>query len=210
MKILSFDQALDESARYKKRHLLVGNGFSIAWRREIFTYGALFERADFKNLSTRARSAFEALDTTDFEQVIRGLQTSAALAELFGVSSEVVQEMNEVAASLRELLVTTIATSHPDNPSVLDESELSTCSRFLNHFNTVYSINYDLLLYWVGMHLLDNIPMEKRRLAFDDGFRTPENGDKPDYVTWDIHKTDPQTIYYLHGTLHLFDAGYEL
>src|SRR5258705_74301 len=46
-------------------------------------------------------------------------------------------------------------------------------------------------------------------LTHDDGFRTPEEGPAT-YVTWDVERTDQQNIFYLHGALHLFDAGAEL
>ena len=45
IKLLTFSQALDKAANYSKRHLLLGNGFSIACEPTIFTYGSLFERA---------------------------------------------------------------------------------------------------------------------------------------------------------------------
>src|SRR6202035_1072609 len=43
----------------------------------------------------------------------------------------------------------------------------------------------------------------------DDGFRTPNEG-STDFVSWDIEKTDSQNLFYLHGALHIFDAGSEL
>jgi hypothetical protein len=46
-------------------------------------------------------------------------------------------------------------------------------------------------------------------LDCDDGFRRPDTGEE-EYVTWEVDNTLQQTIYYLHGALHLFDAGPEL
>ncbi len=46
-------------------------------------------------------------------------------------------------------------------------------------------------------------------IKFDDGFRTPTGGPQ-EYVTWDIENTNRQTLFYLHGALHLFDGGDEL
>ncbi len=64
VKVLSFQQAIKESASCNKRHLLLGNGFSIACRANIFRYDKLFEQADFTNLSKAARDAFGAIGTT--------------------------------------------------------------------------------------------------------------------------------------------------
>jgi hypothetical protein len=46
-------------------------------------------------------------------------------------------------------------------------------------------------------------------VAHDDGFRRPEDGDAP-YVVWEVQHTDEQNIHYLHGALHIYDAGHEL
>ena len=42
----------------------------------------------------------------------------------------------------------------------------------------------------------------------DDGFREPDEKDL-DYVTWDVEKAGNQTVYYMHGALHLFDNEHE-
>jgi len=45
--IASFADALTDSQQFSKRHLLIGNGFSIACCPDIFHYGSLFKAADF-------------------------------------------------------------------------------------------------------------------------------------------------------------------
>ena len=45
--IISFEEAISDSEQYKKRHLLLGNGFSIGCRADIFHYESLFGEADF-------------------------------------------------------------------------------------------------------------------------------------------------------------------
>ncbi|MGH7428122.1 MAG: DUF4917 family protein [Gemmatimonadales bacterium] len=67
-----------------------------------------------------------------------------------------------------------------------------------------YTVNYDLLLYWTLMQ--QEVEPE---VPFDDGFRQPEDG-PTDYVTWEVGRTDRQNIFYLHGALHIFDAGHEI
>lgn len=46
-------------------------------------------------------------------------------------------------------------------------------------------------------------------LDCDDGFRQPYGGAEQ-YVTWEVENTNKQCIHYLHGALHIFDAGAEL
>lgn len=83
MEILSFDKALQESAHHTRRHIFLGNGFSIACRPNIFTYGKLFDQADFSTLSAAAKGAFSALKTQDFEKVIEALRHASMLAPLY-------------------------------------------------------------------------------------------------------------------------------
>ncbi len=65
VELLTFSDALDAS-QDGKRHLLLGNGFSIALFPDRFRYGSLLEEADFSDFP-EARHTFDALATTDFE-----------------------------------------------------------------------------------------------------------------------------------------------
>lgn len=201
MNFLSFEDAV--TASKGNRHLLLGNGFSRALRNDIFAYDALFKQADFSGLSANARKAFEVLSTTDFEIVMRALRDAEKLVALYAAASpNAAAAMAQDAARLRELLATTIAKNHPDRPHDISAASYGACRTFLSRFNgKIYSLNYDLLLYWALMQSeIDP------RVESDDGFRQPEDG-PAEYVTWDPAGTDDQRIFYLHGALHLFDAG---
>ncbi len=204
--VLTFSQALDASSAQKNRHVLLGNGFSIACRSDIFVYSRLFERANFDDASERVREAFDALGTTDFERVIRALRDFARLVRVFiDDPGELPTEILVEADTLKEILVRTIASSHPDRPSDITDDEYLHCRTFLNNFKRVFTVNYDLLLYWTLMHR-----EIEPRIPCDDGFRKPEDNSDAEYVTWEPENTYSQNIYYLHGALHIFDAGVEL
>jgi hypothetical protein len=199
--VLSFDEAVEQSDR---PHVLLGNGFSRACREDIFAYSALKDRASLEGLSESAREAFELLETDDFEAVMRALRQAARIVELYSSGAEDIStRMAEDAVALRELLIETIAASHPDHPFEIEEEEYRACREFLGHFNRIYSLNYDLLLYWACMQDIEP------PVSSDDGFRTPDSGEA-EYVTWDPDTVGSQSIYYLHGALHIFDAGSEL
>lgn len=209
MQILTFAQAIDASASYPKRHLLLGNGFSIACRPNIFRYEKLFEQADFSALSSSARATFEALQTTDFERVIKVLRDAAALATLYGATTAQVEAMLGDADALKELLVQTIAQSHPALPSDITDDEYTACQAFLENFSTTYTLNYDLLLYWTHMHRENRADVHS-----DDGFHTSqsdiESGIESDYVVWEPGQSHDQNMWFLHGALHVFDSGTEV
>lgn len=205
MPLLTFQQAIEEAQRFNKRHLLLGNGFSIACRPEIFAYGRLYEQADFTKISSTARLAFEALGTQDFERVIKALRDTASILQAYGGSSALVSQLIADSDGLRELLVQTIAASHPAWPGEIEEHEYVACRRFLGYFDAIYTFNYDLLLYWTKMHTL-----EGDRPDSDDGFRTPEDDFDASYVVWEPGQSHGQNMWFLHGALHVFDSGTEI
>jgi hypothetical protein len=204
MPLLTFEQALARVQGNRLPHLLLGNGFSRACREDIFAYSALFDRADFRQLSPLARRAFNLLGTTDFEVVMRALHSASKLVEIYAPENPgLASRLREDSAGLREVLVRAIADNHPAYPGEIPAERYAACRRFLAKFSNVYTLNYDLLLYWAIMQ--EELPPP---LQADDGFRTPEEGEQ-EYVTWESGR-HTQNIYYLHGALHIFDAGVEV
>lgn len=197
----SFREAVAEANR---PCILLGNGFSIALRPDIFSYVALRDRAMPGGISPAAWEAFDLLDTNDFEVVMRGLLVGGDLVESYGEGHvQLAAQMRNDAAALREVLVQTIAASHPDHPFEIDEESYDSCRQFLAPFKNIYSLNYDLLLYWTLMQELEP------QVKCDDGFRNPDE-EGTTSVTWDPDAVGSQNVFYLHGALHLFDAGAEL
>lgn len=203
MRKISFEDAWDSVEGLKHRYLLLGNGFSIALKPNIFTYGSLFENADF-SATPKVPLIFEALGTTDFEVVIKHLLDSARILEVYRPKLEnLIRRLRSDAAKIKDILVQAIAKGHPDRPYDIDPKQYAACRRFLNRFGHIYTLNYDVLLYWTLMQSeVDG--MDLRR---DDGFRHPDDPDDP-YVSW--QQANSPTVHYLHGALHLFDAGSEI
>ena len=206
MDLLTFNQALAESGQLSKCHVLLGNGFSIACRPNIFLYGKLYEQADFSKLSPTAKVAFEALNTQDFERVIKALRDTKAILEAYGGAPQsFLDTLQSDADGLRELLVETIAHSHPAWPGEVTHEEYAACRAFVSNFNTVYTFNYDLLLYWAQMHTEEGVAPTS-----DDGFRKSDIDYDAAYVVWEPSQSHEQNTWFLHGALHVFDAGTEI
>jgi len=216
-KLITFDEALSQANPYTNKHLLLGNGFSIAYRHDIFTYGSLLDEADF-TLLPELRKVFDAMNTVDFEEVIRALQSSAIILEQYGKDSELVAKLQSDAEQLKTILVQTIAEKHPEAPFDVSEEQYGFVRNFLAHFigedtkGNVYTLNYDLLLYWSVMHDKNSETLkEYAPLLRNDGFGKEEGNEDADYVVWHGESAaHGQRIHYLHGALHLFDAGKEL
>lgn len=214
--LLTFADAIDHSAQFKKRHLLLGNGFSIACRPKIFTYGSLFEQADFSG-APRLPAVFDAVGTTDFEHVIKMLEDASRVVPVYSSeATEAAAQMAADAEALKDILIQTVANNHPNIPNEINDEQFWACRRFLAHFlgegnkdGKVYTLNYDLLLYWTLMH--EDMGFDDPiNLAANDGFGRDEDTE-PEYVNWmGESSAHGQRVHYLHGALHLFDAGSEL
>ena len=205
MSLVTFEDAHGLVQAETAPHLLLGNGFSRACREDIFAYSALFDRADFNQLSPLARGSFDLLDTTDFEVVMRALRDAALLMKIYSPDQPGVGgRLREDADGLREVLVQAIADNHPEFPGEICDTSYAACRRFLSRFDRIYTLNYDLLMYWALMQ--SEIQPDLRS---DDGFRAPGPGQGETYVTWEPGR-HRQKIYYLHGALHIFDAGTEV
>ena len=108
MPLLTFEQAIADSADCSKRHLILGNGFSIACRADIFHYASLYQQADFSDIP-EARLVFEALHTQDFELAIHALENGAKILPIYAPNhAETAQAMLAHADALKELLFPTI------------------------------------------------------------------------------------------------------
>lgn len=201
--LLSFEDALRDSTK-SKRHLLLGNGFSIGWSRDAFSYDNLRQKADLGALSCDGDALFDALGTNDFEVVIDRLEGMRQLLKVYEPGSPLIEQVASDAATIRESLAVALAGGHPDHVGAVAAPQYEAARCFLQHFKCVYSLNYDLLLYWSTLQ--DEI--DDLDVVGDDGFRDDPDEEDADWVTWDnVGSRRNQTVHYLHGALHLFDAG---
>jgi hypothetical protein len=153
----------------------------------------------------RISALFDALKTQDFEIVIRHLQDAARVVEVYRPRLvNLARSLREDAALIKDALVKAIAKRHPDRPYDVDKDCYAACRSFLSNFENIYTLNYDVLLYWALMQdEVDNLDLRP-----DDGFRHPEDDPDEPYVSW--QQANSATVHYLHGALHLFDNGSEI
>jgi hypothetical protein len=201
---VSFDAAMKLVDGRGNIHLLLGNGFSIALRRDIFSYGSLFENADFSGEPEIAQ-LFDVLETQDFEIAIRHLNDAVRVLRVYQPEQrELLSKLERHASIIKTALVSAIAKHHPNRPYDISNKHYAACRRFLSRFDHIFTLNYDVLLYWTLMQ--DEV--DALDLKPDDGFRHPENGEEFSYVSW--QRGHSATVSYLHGALHLFDQGTEI
>jgi hypothetical protein len=164
--------------------ILVGNGASIAISRK-FAYDSLFDAAPLRDGD---RDLFNALETSNFEQVLDALRIARIVDRTAGYNTS---DLRRQYQRVRRSLVHAVAGIHiawEDVPS----STLKEIRDSLSHFRTVFSTNYDLLIYWAIMAEQDT--------SFVDFFwGTGRRFDLADATAWG----NPTQIFYLHGGIHL-------
>lgn len=200
-KIITFDEAINIGNKAKgKKHLMLGNGFSVSLFPDIFNYKSLSEKVTDEHII----DLFKGLDTSDFEYVMWKLTEALQIIKLYENNTNIKDKMESDINDLKNTLIQVISKHHPKNPSKITEEQYNSCHIFLNHFDEgkKYTFNYDLLLYWVYMHFLDS----DIKLACDDGFRAIDS-DNREVVTWTIGREQNQSLYYLHGAMHIFSDG---
>lgn len=183
-KIIKFDEAI-EATDGEDRALLIGNGFSAQY----FDYQSLLEKSGLDD-GTPLRNLFTALNTVDFEVVVRALERAVVVENAYGNSTRA-KEFDDDAQKVREALVRSINDTHPKNRDDLC-FQYDSSAAFVRNFSTVFTLNYDLLLYWVNL--------EKRVLR--DGFG---RGAREGNFIGPFSKEAYCQLFNLHGGLHLFD-----
>lgn len=215
MELETFDDVLEsiESNSNRPFHLLLGNGFSMAYDHEIFSYDALNEfvaNIDDDLLST----LFEIVNTKNFEQVMQQLDNFYELIEALGSDPQLKDKVEEASQRLKGSLVEAVGTLHPEHVFEVPQHQNDACASFLSTFldseGSMYTTNYDLLLYWVLMRndVLDSVDGFGRE-RLNPGEDLPEDEIEYSELRWGKHKGE-QDIFYLHGTLPIFDTGVEI
>jgi Domain of unknown function (DUF4917) len=213
MKLETFDDVLASIKKNPRRHfhLLLGNGFSVAYDAEIFSYNALHEFV--KNLNDKDLSKIlDVIETRNFEVIMQYLDNFAALVDAFGGDPKLKKRVETASAKLKKSLLDAVKAMHPEHIFKVPEDQSKACATFLQNFlgttGCIYSTNYDLLLYWALMR--------NKELRHGDGCGREHENDTGEYIapedkewselTWGKNRDD-QNVFYLHGALPFFDNG---
>lgn len=191
--VWSFEKAVrDAESKSMRRSILLGNGFSIDYDPKTFSYQSLAADAELRGLSVTKKQLFNAVGSQDFEVVVDRLRVAARLARTYGGTLEEARRLRKDARIVRNGLADVLAHRHPRDSLSLSEEEVQCARVFLHGFRDIYTLNYDMLLYWVI-----NRPSARPSIACRDGFWPAEDG-----LEWSPKHI--QRVHYLHGALHYF------
>ena len=184
--VIDFGEALKRTEG-EDRALLIGNGFSAKY----FSYRNLLDKSGLV-AGSPVRDLFDTLGTVDFEAVVRALEGAVLVERAYGNLAHA-DQIESDAQKVREALVEAVNATHPAHRQDLGPGYTSSAD-FLKHFSTVFTLNYDLLLYWVNL--------EKRLLKDGFGLGEPHGSFYGPFAEGAYCH-----LYNLHGGLHLFEAA---
>ncbi|NMD57137.1 DUF4917 family protein [Tsukamurella columbiensis] len=197
--------------------VLLGNGFSQAYSSQ-FGYGSLREKVEDEKFSVSAKALFEHVGSDDFETVIDTLERAASLVEIYTPTKpassssedrahlqaekrnlmELRDDLRKDAKEMKRQLVNSLTTIHPATSRKVHQRGYQRTLDFLGHFDQIFTLNYDLLLYWALMQ--SDLDPE---FTCDDGFRKREGELR--WLRSGAGRWDPrQNVFYLHGAMHLY------
>ncbi len=200
--LLTFDEVLRQTPN---AHLLLGNGFSMSYDPKRFSFTTLLESATRDGIidkDSELYKVFQGLETADFETVMRAMENSKEIIKVYGGDSALQKKIAKDSEALKEYLVRIITNNHPEKSTSLSVKEKNACVAFLKKFKRIYTLNYDLLLYWASMQDMSE--------SFSDGFGNTEDSEHEGYVVYKNSGSSKMNVHYLHGALHYFDAGDEI
>jgi len=171
--------------------LLLGNGLSMnVW--PDFDYRSLLQTGAYADLSDTDRALFGG--GTNFEVVLGELSNAIRVCEVAGVKTG---ELYARYRSIQRALGEAVRRVHPTRSQVPDET-LTTIRAVMESFEWVFTISYDLLIYWA-------MGCGGSYAPFKDHFRYASR------CQFDPERAkvyaDDIPVYYLHGALHLVVGG---
>ncbi|EOH1933982.1 DUF4917 family protein [Campylobacter jejuni] len=207
--LLIYDEVLRQTD--ERRHLLLGNGFSMAYDKNRFSFTSLLQSAIDKDIikeNSNIHQIFKNNNTSDFEEVIKILENTSKILKIYTQNESLCEQLLEDSKKLKQFLVDIVTNNHPEKITEIPDNKFDSTIEFIKSYDKIYSLNYDLLLYWATEKLREKINNKiiQDKTEFIDGFHNSDNGND---VVFD-NNSRGNTCFYLHGALHIFDSGDEI
>lgn len=185
----------DVSSKYCDS-IILGNGASISIDSRL-RYPSLYDAAKDRGLlQDEEQDIFNFFATSDFEMVLRALYHANTINRYLKIDDNAT---GDSYSRVKDSLIGAVNEVHPGHADI--EKYVEKISRFLDDFKNVFSLNYDLIVYWVmmkanadaGGNLFKDCFSSDGRFEFDyEYMRLP-------------HKGLPSStlVFYPHGNLML-------
>jgi hypothetical protein len=163
-----------------------------------FNWSSLLDLCDIQDGSELHRVL--SANHFDFELVHQKLNNAIDILNLYEPLSPLIERLEQQIQYLREQLIVAVGASHPPSfvqPRTQAEQirlndRVTNCRLFLGGFNKVFSLNYDLLLYWVRCNQVPNLGRDSFTRLDDDLVFSP---------------SDNANFFFPHGSLFIYRDG---
>lgn len=185
-----------------EKSIILGNGFGISYDIAVgednFNWDTLLDLCDIEEGSHIHRLLSECY--FDFELVHQKLNNAIDVVTMYSPESELLEELEEQIQTLREQLIIAVSKSHPSafttdcgpKEQKKRKKRIEKCRAFLSDFEYVFSLNYDLLLYWVR--------------CFEYKYLGGDSFDKMDDELVFVRSEDAN-FFFPHGALFIYRDG---
>lgn len=201
MTLISYQEVLNAISS-QSPDLLIGNGFSIGFD-EIFSYTNLKDRICNSNYNEEGNldELFEQYSPYgNVEEIFKELKAIQDYYHAWSVVDYTYAYMNfdREANALLDAFIYSLLTNHKKFSSI-DYLKIESAAKFISKYQTVFSLNFDLLIYYVI-----NRAREKSIVFFNDGFGMNHWDPYGDLIF--NNNFNQKNIFYLHGSLMLFKS----
>lgn len=176
--------------------VLLGNGASITVSPQ-FSYASLLQYAyNHGMLPNDVRQLFNFFQTQDFELVLRLVWQASNVNSALQIPDE---RTHTAYVRVREGLIQAVRDIHPEYNEVSEQ--LPAIYEFLKRFDTVISLNYDLIVYWAMTYGFDLNDQHSFKDCFVSG-QFDENWQRfRDSISF--RDRSSTLVFYPHGSLIL-------
>ncbi len=136
-----FEDAKNSQGNDVALSIVFGNGFSQAWDRGIFNYSNLLEAADFGERDRLLKSLFERFDTYDFETIMRSLEATEEVLNVYGGCSEPLDQITSDKTIIKESSIAAISSTHSDVPDKITDAQYVAVRNFISSFENIFTMN---------------------------------------------------------------------
>ncbi|EGT7920581.1 DUF4917 family protein [Salmonella enterica] len=174
--------------------ILLGNGASMAVSPR-FGYGSLLEHVtQSESLEEDACRLFDFFKTKDFELILRIVWQASNVNKSLEIEDA---RTHEAYLRIRECLIQAVRDVHPEHHEI--SGQLPYLYDFLKRFDTVISLNYDLIVYWAVAYGLDIPDRHKFKDCFLGGGVFAEDWQRL-RTSYDNEQSST-LVFYPHGSL---------
>jgi hypothetical protein len=190
--------------------LIIGNGASAAISK-YFQYNNLYEHGrEHGHLNSSAQKVFDQFTkkSRDFEGVLYRLWQADFINQKFELVESERKKVRKAYTDVRRALINTVKEIHPSQAKC-GEERLTNIGRFMAQFSTVFSLNYDLIIYWALLNA-----KKVNDWKYSDGFTedpTHQSSKSIPKRLFDFQfsgepKLGQTKIFYPHGNLALYQT----